>query len=92
MSNICGDEVWAITTIHANALIPGLLSASRNLSLRRKGVTCVPDQLVCSCDGPPEQIVILHGEVCDPAIELSNIEDSEEVCSVKERGVGRQAG
>lgn len=60
--------------------------------LRRKGVACVPDQLVCSCDRPPEQVVILHGEVCNPAIELSNVEDSEEVCSVKERGIGRQAG
>lgn len=52
----------------------------------------VPDQLRRCCDGSPVQIVVLHGEVGDAAVELCHIEERKEVGCVKHRGVGGKAG
>ena len=51
-----------------------------------------PDELISCCDGPPEEIVVLHCKVAYPSIKLCSIEDGKEVCSIVQRGIGRKAG
>ena len=61
------------------------------LAVMRSKPVISPDQLICCCDRPPKQVVILHSEVRNATIKLCNIEDGQKVCCVEEGGIGGKA-
>ena len=44
----------------------------------------LPDQLIRRSDWPPEQVVVLHGEVCDAPIKLGTLKYGKKVCRIIE--------
>ena len=69
------------------ALLLGQQGLSSCKQVSEPACDSILDQLVGCCDGAPEEVIILHGEVCYAPIKLCSIEDSEEISSVIQRSV-----